>query len=250
MSPRDSGSRSPRAGFTLIELLVVISIIALLIALLLPALSSAREQARSTTCASGMRQVGIMFANYQAESKDAHVPALQGSGPSNTWRDRLVDMGYIDNKLHVATTPNVNRDQAQLFCPTNEDMGTNDVCWGMPYNPQERPRTWRGVGGKVDGGRFFFTYGYEIGLPSDTLALMESRDIVPQGYVGAHHVNQWRTWIHGGGGRPYQTGSSNFLFADGHVETNPENWLRHFFQTDPTWIYWVQAKKNVPRPTS
>ncbi|MFM7245295.1 MAG: DUF1559 domain-containing protein [Planctomycetaceae bacterium] len=48
-----------RHGFTLVELLVVIAIIAVLIGLLLPAVQSARESARRTSCASGVRQLGL-----------------------------------------------------------------------------------------------------------------------------------------------------------------------------------------------
>lgn len=53
-----------RRAFTLIELLVVISIIALLIAVLLPALKQARDTARSVTCLSGIRQIGMGFLLY------------------------------------------------------------------------------------------------------------------------------------------------------------------------------------------
>ena len=61
-------------GFTLIELLVVISIIALLIAILLPALGSARWSARTTQCASNIRQLAIANTAYSIDNQDRYVP--------------------------------------------------------------------------------------------------------------------------------------------------------------------------------
>ncbi|MBX2853268.1 MAG: prepilin-type N-terminal cleavage/methylation domain-containing protein [Phycisphaeraceae bacterium] len=61
-------------GFTLIELLVVISVIALLIAILLPALGSARRSARTTQCASNIRQLAIANTAYSIDHRDRYVP--------------------------------------------------------------------------------------------------------------------------------------------------------------------------------
>ena len=64
-------------GFTLIELLVVISIIALLIGILLPALGAARDAAKTMTCLSNERQIGVMHAVYGSDHKDYVVPLAQ-----------------------------------------------------------------------------------------------------------------------------------------------------------------------------
>jgi len=61
------GSPHPR-GFTLIELLVVIAIIALLAAILFPVFGRVRERARTTTCASNLKQLGLAAMQYEADN--------------------------------------------------------------------------------------------------------------------------------------------------------------------------------------
>lgn len=76
-----------KAGFTLIELLVVVAIIALLISILLPSLSKARDQARSTLCASRLSQLAKAMLIYASDYDD--TPPFIGVGYKECGHDEV-----------------------------------------------------------------------------------------------------------------------------------------------------------------
>jgi prepilin-type processing-associated H-X9-DG protein/prepilin-type N-terminal cleavage/methylation domain-containing protein len=78
--------RLSKLGFTLVELLVVIGIIALLISILLPSLNRAREQAKSVSCLSNLRQIGVGLQLYANDNKGFLAP-----GTSKTPTDASIE---------------------------------------------------------------------------------------------------------------------------------------------------------------
>lgn len=68
--------RTRASAFTLIELLVVIAIIAILAAILFPVFASAREMARSASCVSNVRQLGLA-TNLYLQDYDETFPLYQ-----------------------------------------------------------------------------------------------------------------------------------------------------------------------------
>jgi len=80
MQTRNLAHLHNRNAFTLIELLVTIAIIAILAAILFPVFSRARENARRTSCANNLKQIGLGLIQYAQDYDEIMVPAyLDGS---------------------------------------------------------------------------------------------------------------------------------------------------------------------------
>jgi prepilin-type N-terminal cleavage/methylation domain-containing protein/prepilin-type processing-associated H-X9-DG protein len=100
------------AAFTLIELLVVIAIIAILAAILFPVFAQAREQARSASCQSNLRQMSLAI-NIYAQDFDETYPA--GS--------RTVSINGVDYAFRWMDQINPYVKNAQIYtCPSQSNF--------------------------------------------------------------------------------------------------------------------------------
>ncbi len=147
-------SRRPSArAFTLVELLVVIGIIALLISILLPALGRAKEQARTVTCASNLRQVSTAMLLYINDNKGVLPYCYVNGGVDNsqyTWFTLLVGLNYLgapqqDGAVNddpvAATTGN-----SALMCPSTGTGVFSFPPWAGAtddYGTEFNRRAWR-----------------------------------------------------------------------------------------------------------
>lgn len=110
-----------KRGFTLIELLVVIAIIAILAAILFPVFAQARESARTTSCLSNMKQIGLAIKMYSVDYDEKYPTIRQYIDPnvgccngSYNWKNEV--QPYIKNKQVFACPSN----RSVTFTPGNK----------------------------------------------------------------------------------------------------------------------------------
>ncbi|UCD28890.1 MAG: prepilin-type N-terminal cleavage/methylation domain-containing protein [Planctomycetota bacterium] len=148
-----------KAGFTLIELLVVVAIIALLISILIPCLAAARDSARSSVCASNIRQLAIANQGYAMANKGHYVLAAEdimwGLGGTKRWHGQRKSPGLStnpqENRFDPARSPlarYMGSDGQVKQCPifrsfVEDEKAFEANCGGYGYNDKY-------IGGRFD----------------------------------------------------------------------------------------------------
>ena len=215
-----------RKGFTLIELLTVIAIIGILAGILIPAVNRVRVTARQSACASNMRQLGLAIQNYANDNR-GRLPKTSADGASESWALTLQE--YVEGDRRVFTSPADPDADLKMDGEFGFSYVANDY-----ISVVERDR----FGNVIGEDR---TDLWKMSQPSQTLLMATIREGRGRD-LGHDHTGNAEGWgggwdsvlddispdLHRSGDRSEDRtrGSSNYLFADGRVESISASALR------------------------
>jgi prepilin-type N-terminal cleavage/methylation domain-containing protein len=209
------------SGFTLIELLVVIAIIAILAAILFPVFAQAREQARSISCLSNMKQIGTATLMYVQDYDETFPMNLYfGYNPSpcvyTAWTAILP---YSTNSQLFACPSNPT---AMDFPPAMATIGMPAPCTSSPallyisYMPNFSLLDWGNPNNVFGPNNRPVKTLAEVGFPVETSMWADSTGTLPDAYFGLMDEPV----------QPRHHTTLNSCFVDGHAKNmKAKPWL-------------------------
>ncbi|BCX49819.1 hypothetical protein HAHE_37270 [Haloferula helveola] len=208
-------SRRPASsGFTLIELLVVIVIVAALSSLVFVVARRGLEKARAATCASNLRQVGMLMNGYASENFGQYPHG----GPPDGWIDRLcVEMvsGYPENGGNAEKQTYFESGGGEIFnCPSDKD-GRKNLHKSYLANPRVVGMK-TGDGDWLGNGAFSPQRQQALKYPARTFLVIEDWGRNSKLWKG--NGLRYEGDIKKDAERPCHGDGRHFLYVDGHVE--------------------------------
>jgi len=204
-------SSGPALGFTLTELLVVIAIVGILAAILIPVAGHARDAARTTQCASNLRQLYQATALYTADHHGAYPVSYGTLNPDGS--KVTATAWWMELFPAYCSSPDVFK------CPTDDTgfSGTYKATWTRNGQTLPNGKVSYGAAGHQDGSQDFKALGKKAALlPFPALSVL---------YTEQQNADKRlsETW-YGNQPRwprevtfPHPGGRANLVFLDGHV---------------------------------
>ncbi len=187
-----SPNNSAKRGFTLIELLVVIAIIAILAAILFPVFAQAREKARSVSCLSNEKQIGLGLMQY-TQDYDEHYPFDHWATATfdENWFDAIYP--YVKNgNTWGGTNTQPNGTGGIYTCPDQLDPRQSTYAIHMYISP-DGSAPWLGGGPP----KYQTATLAQLPTPSDTIEVVEvGNNNATWGYLSFDPQEwDWTNWV-------------------------------------------------------
>jgi len=224
-----------RRGFTLIELLVVIAIIAILAAILFPVFARAREAARSSTCQSNLKQIGLAVGMYRSDNDETLPFRVNG----RSWVFNYTGPGSQDGIYWGAFYEPYTKNRAIFICPSTVEPTRKIINAGASYGLNGR---WMD-GNSGGSGTYPSRGGATDAEIEDSAGTVFAHDSPEERLDdNGDYLSHWRRGAASPGPAPCATVAEQNI-----TETNRKDYARHGDQSNV--LYYDGHVKTIKPPT-